>query len=175
MLNDNNLQRWASMSMDNSQSQDPSLNKPSSLPPKGRPLAASDLTLNTGHIRLEPECAHKSEGAVDGSSVDEYGNALLTDDDVMLGDNEESELDPDVIKSQELAADMLKLNEHSVQLRNALENEIKGLERNMSMHQIDTQQAHATAQSYVEKYNRLREEYESHVQRLMFKLTQEQQ
>ncbi len=47
------------------------------------------------------------------------------------GDQDEFEMDPDAVKSHQLAADMLRLNEHSVQLRNALENEIKGLERNM--------------------------------------------
>jgi hypothetical protein len=40
---------------------------------------------------------------------------------------------------------------------------------------VETRTAHASAQTYAEKYIKLREEYELHVQVLMLKLTQEQQ
>ena len=39
----------------------------------------------------------------------------------------------------------------------------------------DTQAVQLTAQDYADKYIRLREDYESHIQRLMYNLNQEQQ
>ena len=40
---------------------------------------------------------------------------------------------------------------------------------------VDVRAAQLSAHTYAEKYVKLRQEYESHVQRLMYKLTQEQQ
>jgi hypothetical protein len=56
--NDNNLQRKASMSI--------SIDAQDTFKTGSRPLAASDLVVNTGHIRLEPEVTGGGSGA-DGS------------------------------------------------------------------------------------------------------------
>jgi hypothetical protein len=68
-----------------------------------------------------------------------------------------------------------ELNKQGLFLNAQLENEIKGLAKTISDHQNETKNAQEYAATSAEKYLKLREEYELHVQRLMLKLTQEQQ
>ncbi len=68
-----------------------------------------------------------------------------------------------------------ELNKHGLYLNSQLEQEIRGLTRSINDQQNETKHAQESAQQYAEKYIKLREEYELHVQVLMMKLTQEQQ
>lgn len=74
-----------------------------------------------------------------------------------------------------LDVDLQVVEEQSQQLTLRLEQDIRGLSRAVSMHEVATRSAQAEAQNYAEKYVKLREEYETYVQRLMVKLTHEQQ
>lgn len=66
-------------------------------------------------------------------------------------------------------------NELSSELKDLLEDEIKSLEANLASKDSEARSAQASAVNYAEKYIRLRDDYESHVQRLMMKLSREQQ
>ena len=66
-------------------------------------------------------------------------------------------------------------NELSVELRDLLEDEIKSLEANLASKDSEARTAQASAVNYADKYIRLRDDYEAHVQRLMMKLSREQQ
>eukprot|EP01039_Chlorochromonas_danica_P008382 gene8382-9240_t len=74
-----------------------------------------------------------------------------------------------------LDVDLQVVEEQSHTLTLRLEQDIRGLSRAVSMHEVATRSAQAEAQNYAEKYVKLREEYETYVQRLMVKLTHEQQ
>jgi hypothetical protein len=68
-----------------------------------------------------------------------------------------------------------ELQEHTMNLNTQLEAEIVTLNGTVSQHQTETKTAMETAQKYADKYLQLREDYELHIERLMLKLTQEQQ
>lgn len=68
-----------------------------------------------------------------------------------------------------------QLQEHAYILNAQLENEILTLSHTVSQHASETRTALESAQKYADKYLKLREDYEVHIQRLMLKLTQEQQ
>lgn len=88
-----------------------------------------------------------------------------------------------------------ELDEQTKVLNSQLAEDIRNLSKSMSVQQmgiyfilyilfikslkffilLETKNAQDSAQTYVDKYVKLREEYEMHVQRLMLKLTQEQQ
>lgn len=68
-----------------------------------------------------------------------------------------------------------ELEEHTVALQERMEDEVRQMQKVMHDQVEETKSAQATTKVYAEKYLKLREDYELHVQRLMLKLTQEQQ
>lgn len=68
-----------------------------------------------------------------------------------------------------------ELEAHTLQLKTTLENEILNFNEKMTASDIEIKSAQESASSYAEKYIRMKNDYNSHVQRLMMKLTQEQQ
>ena len=68
-----------------------------------------------------------------------------------------------------------ELEAHSIQLKNTLESEIDSLNEKMNASNIEIKTAQESASIYAEKYIRMKNDYNNHVQRLMMKLTQEQQ
>lgn len=68
-----------------------------------------------------------------------------------------------------------ELEECTLQLKTSLENEIITLNEKVNVSDIEMKSAQESASSYAEKYIRMKNDYNSHVQRLMMKLTQEQQ
>ena len=59
--------------------------------------------------------------------------------------------------------------------RELLAEEIRSLESNLASKDSEARSAQQSAVNYADKYARLRDDYETHVQRLMMKLTREQQ
>lgn len=68
-----------------------------------------------------------------------------------------------------------KLQQESMILNAQMEAEILHLNQSVSQQAQEARNAMETAQKYADKYLKLREEYEMHIERLMLKLTQEQQ
>lgn len=68
-----------------------------------------------------------------------------------------------------------KLQQESMILNAQMEAEILQLNQSVSQQAQEARNAMETAQKYADKYLKLREDYEMHIERLMLKLTQEQQ
>lgn len=72
-------------------------------------------------------------------------------------------------------AELNKLQQESLILNAQMEAEILALNESVSFQAQEARNALETAQKYADKYLKLREDYETHIERLMLKLTQEQQ
>lgn len=85
----------------------------------------------------------------------------------------QQQIDISQMRSDELT--LQQLQEHSLILNAQLEAEVYTLNMSVNQQAQETKNAMEAAQRYADKYVKLREDYEVHIERLMLKLTQEQQ
>ena len=87
---------------------------------------------------------------------------LLSDDENMVQDSEDETANLDAIR------------EESLQLQAHMSSEIEALETNLISKERETKSAKAAAAEYADKYARLKDEHDKHIQRVIEKLAHEQ-
>lgn len=114
--------------------------------------------------KLFPEVGNETT-VIQSSSSSLNDSNVATSATTTIIQNEKSGEDPSI----------RELEECTLQLKTSLENEIITLNEKVNVSDIEMKSAQESASSYAEKYIRMKNDYNSHVQRLMMKLTQEQQ
>ena len=110
---------------------------------------------------------------VTSTSVEEPNSPLSLNDSGNLFDSCSISKDESEKPTEDLS--ISELEAHSLQLKATLENEIHILNEKMTASDMEIKSAQESASIYAEKYIRMKNDYNNHVQRLMMKLTQEQQ
>lgn len=114
--------------------------------------------------KLFPEVGNET-AVIQSSSSSLNDSNVATSATTTIIQNEKSSEDPSI----------RELEECTLHLKTSLENEIITLNEKVNVSDIEMKSAQESASSYAEKYIRMKNDYNSHVQRLMMKLTQEQQ
>jgi kinesin family protein 5 len=82
---------------------------------------------------------------------------------------------PAVAPASSDGVELNKFQQESIILNAQMEAEILALNQSVTFQAQEARNAMETAQKYADKYLKLREDYETHIERMMLKLTQEQQ
>ena len=109
---------------------------------------------------------------VNSVTIEQPKTPLISNDDSLV---ESTIVSKNEVENNRQDFSMGELEADTLKLKATLENEIIALNQKMTVSDIEIKTAQESASIYAEKYILMRNDYNSHVQRLMMKLTQEQQ
>lgn len=116
--------------------------------------------------------AAKMEHKIQGQSIEAIGEGGVDLGGLEI-DSGGSTFGAGATENNGLSLDTLK--EESVQLKALLEHEITNLEESLNSREEEARSATILAAEYAEKYSKLKEEFDAQIQRLVLKLSLEQQ